>query len=320
MRLLVLGLLLLLATASAYADPLQKNSSFAPPLGKTLLLVGQDRETITEFIKGTGIIPGGVMIYTSVQELKGLDFPTDYGSGFQDGNTFIRRYQHSTIQIGLYMVGALDEILGGQYNENFKSLAKWIKKANRPVYLRIGYEFDLPDNHYDSKKYKQVFRYIVDFLRKEDVHNVAYVWHTCSIEDPNHPWMNWYPGDEYVDWFGVSLFGTNLIYVEHFLTLARQHKKPFMIAESTPEGLYILRSKINWLKKVFNFIKEYKIEAFCYIDSNWDVMPMFKGQSWGDSRIEKHSELKKIWLNEINQESYLKGSKDLFEVLGWNKR
>ena len=135
------------------------------------------------------------------------------------------------------------------------------------MYLR----FDLPQNQYAPEQYKQAFRYIVDFLRRDKVRNVAYVWHTCSVEDPNHPWMNWYPGDDYVDWFGVSSFATNqLLPAMDFLKLARDHKKPFMICESTPEGLYIPKSKLNWLKKIFEFIKKNNVEAFCYIDSNWD--------------------------------------------------
>jgi hypothetical protein len=45
---------------------------------------------------------------------------------------------------------------------------------------------------------------------------------------------------------------------------------------------------------------------------------MWAGQSWGDARLEKHDETKNLWLNEIDQDRYLKASPDLFRKLGWN--
>jgi len=102
-----------------------------------------------------------------------------------------------------------------------------------------------------------------------------------------------------------------------FVKLAREHHKAFMICESTPWGMYTNRGKIDFLKHVFQFIKDQKVEAFCYIDSNWDVMPMFRNLHVGDSRIEEYPEIEALWLKEINQDRYLSESPDLFQSLGW---
>ncbi len=293
--------------------------AFAPPPGKTILLIGQDRETIKQYVKETGLVPGGVMFYTAVQNVRALKQPYDYGAGFQDGKFLAANYPHSTIQIGLYMIGVLDDILQGKYDGNLRLIGRWIKKTRRPIYLRIGYEFDLPHNHYEPEKYKAVFRYIVNLFRRQNVSNVSFVWHSCLAPGISS-WMDWYPGDEYVDWFGVSIFSTqSILDAPPFLKLARQHRKPFMIAESTPQSMYTVRGKLDWFKHIFRFIDENNVEAFCYINSNWDIMPMFKGQGWGDDRIEKFPEVKALWLNEIDQERYLNGSPKLFELLGWKK-
>src|ERR1035441_717529 len=61
----------------AFAD----SNSFAPPSGETLLLVGQDRDTIAHYVSATGNTPGGTMLYTSIQAVDGLDLAKDYGSG-----------------------------------------------------------------------------------------------------------------------------------------------------------------------------------------------------------------------------------------------
>lgn len=287
-------------------------SPFAPHPGKTLLLVGQDRDTIAQYVSATGNTPGGTMLYTSIQDVKGLDGPNEYGSGLEDGEALLESYPNSVIQIGLYMVGGLDNTLNGNYDASLEILAQWIKKANRPVYLRIGYEFDNPSNHYDPLKYKQAFRYVVDFLRNEGVDNAAFVWHSECADHPEQ-WMDWYPGDDYVDWFGVSMFTTEQIPIaSNFLKLARAHGKPLMICESSPWGMYTIRGKIDWLKHIFQFIKDQHVEAFCYIDSDWDKMPMYQGQHIGDARLEANDDIKNFWLNEINQDRYLKASPDLF--------
>ena len=312
--------LILCLLIMAPCPALAVSNSFAPPSGKTLLLVGQDRNTISRYVRATGSIPGGTMLYTSIQEMKGLEESYEYGSGPQDGKALLRSYPKSVIQVGLYMVGGLNNTLAGTYDANLLSLAQWIKKANRPVYLRIGYEFDNPSNHYDPDQYVQVFRYVVDFLRKQGVRNAAYVWHSyCWTEKPGQQWMDWYPGDDYVDWFGASMFAMpdQLWTASNFVKLAREHHKPFMICESTPWGLYTGRGKMDFLKHIFRFIKDRNVEAFCYIDSNWDVMPMYQGQHIGDARLEDYHETKDLWLKEIHQDRYLKASVHLFQSLGW---
>ena len=294
------------------------NYDFIPPDGKVLLIVGQDRATIAKYVSATNEIPAGVMLYTSVQTVDGLEDGADYGAGVQHGKALLTAYPNSVIQIGLYLVDALDGIISGTYDRNLQFLARWIKKADRPVYLRIGYEFDLPDNKYYPEKYRAAFHHIVNLLRQMNVRNVAFVWHSCIPDKPQRPWMDWYPGDDYVDWFGASVFTTGKIAgATRFLQLAREHKKPFMIAESTPQGSRLVPTKADWFKHIFRFIAEQKVEAFCYIDSNWEAMPLYKGQGWGDQRIEKEPQIKEMWLKEINQDRYLKASTDLFASLGW---
>ncbi|MBF0503558.1 MAG: hypothetical protein HQL14_00505 [Candidatus Omnitrophica bacterium] len=311
--LVICTVLLIMAACPVFSA----SAPFVPPSGKTLLLVGQDRDTIAGYVRATGNTPGGTMMYSSIQKMEGLKSPSDLGSGPMDGDALLRVYPNSVVQIGLYMVDALDDTIAGTYDANLKTLAQWLKKADRPVYLRIGYEFDNPLNHYDPQKYKRAFRYVVDFLRKEGVNNAAWVWHSyCWGDKSAFQWIDWYPGDDYVDWFAASMFAmpSGLWRTSDFVKLAREHHKPFMIAESTPWGMYTVQGKIDFLNHLFRFIRDWNIEAFCYIDSNWDVMPMFKGQHIGDDRIEENADTKNFWLKEISSERYLKASPGLFRL------
>lgn len=48
-------------------------------------------------------------------------------------------------------------------------------------YIRIGYEFDNPENHYDPENYKLAFRRIVDRFKDVNLTNVAFVWHSYGV-------------------------------------------------------------------------------------------------------------------------------------------
>jgi hypothetical protein len=287
---------------------------FIPKTGK-LLIIGQQRDSIDGYIKSIGIVPGGFMFYTSIQKMEGLDKPVDEGAGIVDVRHYVKHYPHIVIQLGLYMVGALDDTLAGKYDGNILKLAKWMKNVKRPIYFRIGYEFDLPSNRYDPQQYKQAYRYIVDHLRAQGVNNVAYVWHSASMMEPYGIFMDWYPGDDYVDWFAVSIFNSMQIWTaKRFFTIARQHQKPVMIAESTPAGLVSTHAKKDWFRHYFDFIHSDDIKIVCYINSNWDTEALFHSMHWGDERIEQDPEIKKIWINEIKN-GYLESSPDLFNQL-----
>jgi hypothetical protein len=76
-------------------------------------------------------------------------------------------------------------------------------------YLRIGYEFDLPENHYDPSQYRKVFQKIVHLFRSNHINNVLFVWHsTGSVIDADSVFRydEWFPGRDFIDMCGVSIF------------------------------------------------------------------------------------------------------------------
>ena len=279
---------------------------FLPPPNKTLLLIGQDKKTIDEYVSAIGIVPAGVMVYTSIQEVSGLEQPFDNGGGVHHGAYLMQKYPHSSLQIGLYMVDALEGIIQGIYDRNIDKLASWIKEQQRPVYLRIGYEFDNPENHYDPQNYIRAYKKIVDRFRELGVDNVAFVWHSGAYLSGGADPMDWFPGLEYVDWFAVSLFApAQYEQISHMADKARLWDKPFMIAEASPMGTYTLQAKKEWYNKFFRIIAMLEPQAVCYINSNWDAMPMWRSSRFGDSRVEQIPEIKQMWLKEITKPRYV---------------
>lgn len=294
--------------------------TFAPSKGKTLLFIGQDEGTIKTYTGKTGHNPVGVMVYTSVQEARGLWDAAEYGSGIQHADALAKQYPDAAIQVGLYMVDALEGIIDGTYNDNIDKIGEWIKTVNRPVYMRIGYEFDLPQNKYEPELYREAYRYIVDRWRASGV-KASYVWHSYGFLNAEKPMMGWYPGDEYVDWFGFSFFQAfNDGNLKWMTNRAKEHGKPMMLAEATPFGIGTRQgdgSWRRWFKPFFDAIEKYDIEAACYINSSWEDMPMWKGQGWGDARVEEDIVVKEQWLKEISRNRFIRSDMELFKQIGF---
>jgi beta-mannanase len=194
--------------------------------------------------------------------------------------------------------------------------------------LRIGYEFDGEWNRYDPEPYVAAWRRIVERLAENGVTNVATVWQSATHHTPRyggHDWIDWYPGDEYVDWFGLSYFEPRLDILNAFLRLAREHGKPVMIAESTPRGANlanVTRPQLmwdTWFQPYFDFIyaNQDVIRAVAYINVNWNAQPMWTNDNWGDSRVQVNADIMRWWLDELNKDMWLRASPDLFALLSY---
>jgi hypothetical protein len=314
----------------------EQQTPFLPPEGQTLLIIGQDLGAIgglPDYADGytdhVGLVPAGLTTYTSITGLNGLESLANWGSGDVNAQLLMEaeRYQHTVLAIGLWL-GApnLQTLAKGGYDDNLATLGRWIAAQKRPIFLRIGYEFDGPWNAFDPAEYVLAWRHIVDELRQLQVTNVATVWQAATAANfetyQSHDWLDWYPGDDYVDWFGLSYFTPDTAVLDAFLKLAREHGKPVMIAEATPRGLDLSRntgssSWQTWFAPFFDYIHTNAdvIRAVAYINVDWDSQAMWSGQGWGDSRVQSNAELMDAWRAEIESDFWLQAAPDLFSRL-----
>lgn len=300
-----------------------------PIPGKTAIVIGQDYYSITNYTSSFLGHPSpiGYMGYTALKndwgELTGLKKRIDYGGGVQWVDGLAKMYPSSSIQLGLWIVGQCEDIVVGVLDHNIQRLAKYIKDHGKhhAFFLRIGYEFDSEENHYDAGFYRVAFQRIVNIFREVNTTNVAFVWHASGFGARNKMHISeWYPGARYVDWCGVSLFqqpyscsGTNAFCrmqsVEEVLEFCKLHNIPSMIAESTPYGGLVDEHTMmknpeahnragivgdswsKWFEPVISLIERYDIRMWSYINCNWDLQRMWQvnhapNEHWGDTRIE----------------------------------
>ena len=133
------------------------SGKYTPPAGKTLLIVGQDLGSVVGYVEHVWETPGGVTTYTDISDggnsplLYGLSSAANYGSGNVNGQECLDNYPFSVLAIGLSLVDRsgknLDHIADGTHDTAIDELGAFLQGADRPVFLRIGYEFDGPWNH-----------------------------------------------------------------------------------------------------------------------------------------------------------------------------
>lgn len=318
---------------------------FAPPPGKTLFILGQDNDTIDAYLDAfPEPQPGGLTSYTSLQRLEGLETKTDYGAGTVHLTQLANDHPHSVIALGLYLVGYLPAITSGQADAKIDKLLDVLEGLDRPVFLRFGYEFDGAWNRYDPADYVSAWKYFHAQIQAKGSRNVVLVWQSaayCGGTFGGQPMEAWYPGDDYVDWIGLSYFtpgDCEYRPLNELLEFARAHAKPVMIAESAPQRYststltYSTDGKSftacrpeqiwdEWYTPYFNFIHKNAdvIRAVAYINTHWDAQPMwgspYSNGYWGDSRVQANATLRQRWLTELDREIWIFGGESLFADL-----
>lgn len=326
-------------------------AKFEPGEGECLFFIGQDMRAIGGLENYSDgycdhfEVPAGITLYT------GFAIGTESYGYMQKGNDGIKSianwgaedscvqcyiddpdFKHSLISIGLSLVGNEKKVAKGQHDDLIIELGEWIKGIERPVFLRIGYEFDGWDwNNYNKKYYLASWKRISDMFTKMGVTNAALVWQSKGVGSGQDVFEEWYPGDDLVDWCGYSYFGDP---DEEMLTFARNHNKPVFIAEATPilmNGTTFLDTFLSnpeqaekawedWFVPFINTLNDNKdiIKAFSYINVNWAVQPMWKDNGLFkhvDSRIQKSEFITKKWLEEIANPRYLKANPRLWSSI-----
>ena len=207
-----------------------------------------------------------------------------------------------------------EAVAGGAMDAAIELLADEAKSCDGPVMLRPGYEFG-PHGITGQKgqttreHYASMFRHFVDIFRRRGATNVAFVWNTVGVEAYDY-WMDYYPGDDYVDWWGVNLFSTNQIAgCGPFLAAARDHGKRVIICESAPAfagGTTDPNVIERFFTPYFDLLAEHDhIQAFVYINVDWASQEGSLFTSWPDSRIQSSPQVQSFYRDAIRGERFV---------------
>jgi len=330
-------------------------AKFEPEDGKVILFIGQELEAIgglSEFNSGyldyfrkpagwtayTNITPGDTSFGFVLKGLDGIWQTDDWGDSKSNMTMQLTDpgFENMALAIGLSMVNHEKQVADGTLDEYIIKFGKFLKELNpRPVFLRIGYEFDgYTWNHYDKEAYLTSFRRIKDMLDKMGVTNVAYVWQCTGWVSDQYQLEDWYPGNEYVDWCAFSFFSRWK--EQEMIEFARKKGKPVFIAEATPtisdytvkfngetketilsDTIQAEEAWNRWFIPLFRTINENPdvVKAVSYINCNWKAHAMWMDNPTFkkiDARLQTSKYISEKWKAEIYKAKYIHSSPLLY--------
>ncbi|MGN0108188.1 MAG: stalk domain-containing protein [Hominilimicola sp.] len=99
--------------------------------------------------------------------------------------------------------------VGDVYSVDYDGVRHMLEKLNsygKPMLIRFANEMNVSSIGDDPEQYVSVFRNVANMIHEYP--NLGVVWSPNDIGALDRPFELYYPGDEYVDWVGVSCYTT----------------------------------------------------------------------------------------------------------------
>jgi hypothetical protein len=193
-----------------------------------------------------------------------------------------------------------DIVQGGAENK----IAEWAKEAKKygkPIFFRFLAEMNGNHNIYSEafdpsqthQMYIEAWRHVVNGFREVGAENIIWVWAPAAVDVGDIHWTDYYPGDVYVDWVGMSVYSFlgNGDPQSQIMGIYNDYadRKPIMIAESAagdadnnPEryrpGNRYYDNPEKWIHRYFDTLEEKAPRVKAFVWFNMDSERVWKIQ------------------------------------------
>jgi beta-mannanase len=190
---------------------------------------------------------------------------------------------------------SLTSILEGQHDGYIDDWGRQARENGRPIFVAWGLEmngdwFPWSGVFYGKAQlgpamYKKAYRYVVERVRAQGASNVIWVFHANNSCSPDEAWNRmgeYYPGDDVVDWLGLSAYGQQyplqgwveceLVFTPAYKEICRLSiDKPVIMAEWGIGEFPSCGSKAKWITEAFHrFETEYpRLKAAIFWHERW---------------------------------------------------
>ncbi|GAA4963782.1 hypothetical protein GCM10023205_29660 [Yinghuangia aomiensis] len=161
---------------------------------------------------------------------------------------------------------ALANIVAGKFDDYITTWANGIKNLGYPVGIRFAHEMNgywypwaVQANGNTADQYIQAWRHVHDIFERAGATDVTWVWSPNRDYENAAPLKSVYPGDDYVDWIGLSgYYGTKgaekyMSFDEIFRPTLRQLReftsRPVVITETG--AVDFDHKKASWIQEMF---------------------------------------------------------------------
>lgn len=128
----------------------------------------------------------------------------------------------------------MQDFIEGKYDVELQEWAREAKAVGIPLLVQFGVEVNgcwfswngkwhgggQTDGYGNSsvadgpERFRDAYRHVINLFRAEGVTNITWFFHINYSSSPSVDWnefINYYPGDTYIDWIGVSTYGAQEI-------------------------------------------------------------------------------------------------------------
>ena len=188
-------------------------------------------------------------------------------------------------------------IVSGSYDAKLIETFGYLNTLSCPVFVRIGGEVNVWGNQAKPADFIAAYQHVVNIARSQ-APRAAMVF-SPNFSSANKVDMDiYYPGDQYVDWVGVSLYydrwhrsgdtqrdefygvgayGDALLNIQQVVNLSRLHHKPVIVTEGGSCNMYKGTDNSAWaadrMQRAYAFLPMVYPEVKCIISSDY-------GESW----------------------------------------
>ena len=125
----------------------------------------------------------------------------------------------------------MQAIIAGRFDEDLQAWCQGARDFGAPLLVEYGTEvngswfswngvwnggghtdgYGDPQAPDGPERFRDAYRHIIGLCRAAGASNITWVFHLDDADTPAVPWNafeNYYPGDEWIDWIGISIYGT----------------------------------------------------------------------------------------------------------------
>lgn len=222
---------------------------------------------------------------------------------------FVRMMPRQIFDTAYDKTFSLQKIIDGNFDDALHQYAKDVADYGDRILIDFGLEmngnwfpwsgavngggvktkYGNPEKADGPERFIDAYRHVVDIFREENVENVTWFWHHDVYSEPNVAWnqpKEYYPGDDYVDWVGISAYGPQNPeedYWDSFATIMAETQKNILAVPTTkPRALlefgvtdhHPLGRKSTWLAGAFKYILDknspVQFKAISPWHENWE--------------------------------------------------
>jgi len=273
-------------------------------------------------------------VYFSDNWYRGREFPLSTATWIRDAGSvpYIRLMMRSrSEEYTLEPTFTLERIIDGDFDSDLRAWARSARDFGSPLIVEYGTEVNgqwFPWNGVwngagnltgygnafaedGPEKFRDAYRHIVRVMREENAGNIVWVFHADSQDDPEVSWNRmeeYYPGDNWVDWLAVSVYGaqtpseeecpefSQLMDVAYPRIVSLSSSKPIIIAEFGATRNSPFCNQSDWARNALSNITSSRwprVIGFSWWNEAWenDENPAHNS----DMRLQDNPELAKVF-------------------------